>query len=86
MAHSLAGITDQLNTNDPQWRAILANGPGAADEASALFTQVKPTLPILLASLQTVGGQIGVTYNKGLEQLLVLLPPYVGSIQPSAHR
>ncbi|AKK27782.1 MCE family protein [Mycobacterium sp. EPa45] len=79
-AHSLAGITEQLNTNDPQWRGILANGPGAADEASALFTQVKPTLPILLASLQTVG-QIGVTYNKGLEQLLVLLPPYVGSIQ-----
>lgn len=79
-AQSLAGITDQLNTNDPQWRSILANGPGAADEASALFSQVKPTLPILLASLQTLG-QVGVTYNKGLEQLLVLLPPYVGSIQ-----
>ena len=41
--NSLAGITDQLNTNDPQWRSILANGPGAADEASALLSQVKPT-------------------------------------------
>jgi phospholipid/cholesterol/gamma-HCH transport system substrate-binding protein len=79
-AHSLAGITDQLNTNDPQWRGILANGPGAADEASALLNQVKPTLPVLLASLTTVG-QVGVTYNRSLEQLLVLLPPYVGSIQ-----
>jgi virulence factor Mce-like protein len=79
-ARSLAGITDQLNTNDPQWRGILANGPGAADEASALLNQVKPTLPVLLASLTTVG-QIGVTYNKGLEQLLVLLPPYIASIQ-----
>lgn len=79
-ARSLAGITDQLNTNDPQWRGILANGPGAADEASALLNQVKPTLPVLLASLTTVG-QVGVTYNKSLEQLLVLLPPYIASIQ-----
>ncbi|EHB53385.1 virulence factor Mce family protein [Mycolicibacterium rhodesiae JS60] len=79
-AQSLAGITGQLDTNDPQWRSILANGPGAADEASALLNQVKPTLPVLLASLTTVG-QIGVTYHKGLEQLLVLLPPYIGSIQ-----
>ena len=79
-ARSLAGITDQLNTNDPQWRGILANGPGAVNEASALLNQIKPTLPVLLASLTTVG-QVGVTYNKSLEQLLVLLPPYIGSIQ-----
>jgi phospholipid/cholesterol/gamma-HCH transport system substrate-binding protein len=79
-ARSLAGITDQLNTNDPQWRAILANGPGAADEASALLNQVKPTLPVLLANLTTVG-QVAVTYHASLEQLLVLLPPYIASIQ-----
>ncbi|MBB3603691.1 virulence factor Mce-like protein [Mycolicibacterium sp. BK556] len=79
-ARSLAGITDQLNTNDPQWRGILANGPGAADEATALLNQVKPTLPVLLANLTTLG-QVGVTYHKSLEQLLVLLPPYIGSIQ-----
>ncbi|MCV7175671.1 MCE family protein [Mycolicibacterium sphagni] len=79
-AHSLAGITDQLNTNDPQWRGILANGPGAVNEATALLNQVKPTLPVLLASLTTLG-QVGVTYNRSLEQLLVLLPPYVASIQ-----
>ncbi|WP_179476401.1 MCE family protein [Mycolicibacterium vinylchloridicum] len=79
-AQSLAGITSQLDTNDPQWRSILANGPGAADEATALLNQVKPTLPVLLASLTTVG-QVGVTYNRSLEQLLVLLPPYIGSIQ-----
>ncbi|MGY4712820.1 MCE family protein [Mycolicibacterium sp. CBM1] len=79
-AHSLAGITDQLNTNDPQWRGVLANGPGAADEASALLNQVKPTLPILLANLTTLG-QVAVTYHPSVEQLLVLLPPYIGSIQ-----
>lgn len=82
-ARSLAGITGQLVTDDPQWRAILRNGPGAADEASALLNQVKPTLPVLLANLTTLG-QVGVTYHPSLEQLLVLLPPYIASIQSIA--
>ena len=79
-ARSLAGISGQLVTNDPQWRAILQNGPGAANEASALLNQVKPTLPVLLANLTTVG-QVAVTYHASLEQLLVLLPPYIASLQ-----
>jgi len=79
-ARSLAGVTEQLRTNDPQWRAILANGPGAADEASALLNQIKPTLPVLLANLTTVG-QVAVTYHASIEQVLVLLPPYIGSVQ-----
>ena len=82
-ARSLAGITGQLVTDDPQWRAILRNGPGAADEASALLNQVKPTLPVLLANLTTLG-QVGVTYHPSIEQLLVLLPPYIASIQSIA--
>ena len=77
---SLAGITGQVATDDPQLRGLLANGPGAADEASQLLNEVKPTLPVLLANLTTVG-QVAVTYHASLEQLLVLLPPYVGSIQ-----
>lgn len=79
-AGSLAGVTGQLNANDPQLRDLLSNGPGALDEASRLLADVKPTLPVLLANLTTVG-QIAVTYNASLEQLLVLLPPYVGSVQ-----
>ncbi len=79
-ARSLAGVTAQLNANDPQLRGLLSNGPGALDEASRLLSDVKPTLPVLLANLTTVG-QIAVTYNASLEQLLVLLPPYVGSVQ-----
>ncbi len=43
-----------------------------------LLNQVKPTLPVLLANLSTVG-QIGITYNASLEQLLVLLPPYLAA-------
>ena len=80
LARSLAGVTGQLNTNDPQIRTLLNTGPGALDEVSRLLTQVKPTLPILLANLTTVG-QIAVTYRPSLEQLLVLLPPYIASVQ-----
>jgi hypothetical protein len=46
------------------------------DEASRLFEQIKPTLPVLLANLTTIG-QIGVTYHPSIEQVLVLLPASV---------
>jgi hypothetical protein len=45
-----------------------------------LLNQLKPTLPILLANLTTVG-QIGVTYNASIEQILVLLPPFLAATQ-----
>ena len=61
-------------------RTLLEEAPGAADEASRLFNQVKPTLPVLLANLTTLG-QVAVTYHPSLEQLLVLLPPVVASTQ-----
>ena len=79
-ARSLAGVTEQVAQDDPQLRAILQRGPGFAQEASQLLTQVKPTLPILLANLTTLG-QILVTYNPSLEQLLVLLPGVIGAQQ-----
>ncbi len=79
-ARSLAGFTGQLVTNDPQFRSLLQKGPGAFDEASKLLDQIKPTLPVLLANLTTVG-QIGVTYHASLEQVLVLLPPFTAAIQ-----
>src|ERR1700735_1585981 len=72
-AHSLAGISDVLANDDSRVRTVLENGPGALDEASRLFQQIKPTLPVLLANLTTIG-QIGVTYHPSIEQLLVLLP------------
>lgn len=79
-ARSLNGVTQQVATNDPQVRTLLQQGPGAADEASRLFNQVKGTLPLLLANLTSLG-QVGVTYHPSLEQLLVLLPPVVASTQ-----
>ncbi|MDT7762383.1 MAG: phospholipid/cholesterol/gamma-HCH transport system substrate-binding protein, partial [Mycobacterium sp.] len=80
-AHSLAGITGEVAKDDPDVRAILQRGPGFANEVSTLLNQVKPTLPVLLANLTTLG-QILVTYNPSLEQLLVMLPGTV-SLQQS---
>jgi phospholipid/cholesterol/gamma-HCH transport system substrate-binding protein len=77
-SRSLAGVTEQLVINDPELRTLLHNGPGALDEASRLLEQIKPTLPVLLANLTTLG-KVGVTYHASLEQLLVLLPPSVAS-------
>ena len=78
-SRSLADITGTMVASDGQWRTILRDGPGAANEASRLFNQLKPTLPLLLANLRTVG-QILVTYRAGLEQILVLMPPFVANL------
>jgi len=83
--HSLSAVTGQVVKNDPELRTVLDAGPGSADEVSRLLDQIKPTLPVLLANLTTIG-EVGVTYNPSLRQLLVLLPPYVagfGSLSPT---
>lgn len=73
-----------MANNDPQFRAILRDGPGGfAQETSRLLEQIKPTLPVLLANMTTFG-QIFLTYNKSVEQLLVLVPPFVAQIQTYA--
>jgi virulence factor Mce-like protein len=77
---SLADVTEQVRTDDAQVRTVLQAGPGAAQEVARLLDQVKPTLPVLLANLTTVG-QIAVTYHASLEQVLVLLPPFAAVIQ-----
>lgn len=79
-ARSLAGITGELDKDDPEFRTLLKNGPGAFNEASRLLDQIKPTLPVLLANLTTIG-QIGVAYHASIEQVLVLLPPFTAAIQ-----
>lgn len=72
-AANLANITGQLQREDEAVSGVLSNGPGAAEEVRALFDQLQPTLPIVLANLVSVG-EVLVTYQPNLEQLLVLLP------------
>lgn len=79
-ARSLAGFTGQLEASDPQFRTVLQTFPSFESEVSGLLNQLKPTLPLLLANLGTVS-EILMAYNASLEQLLVLLPPYIAQQQ-----
>ena len=72
-ASNLANITNQLQRQDTAVAGILDKGPGAVDEVRALLDRLRPTLPIVLANLVSIG-EVAVTYQPGLEQLLVLLP------------
>ncbi|MDA2893250.1 MlaD family protein [Mycolicibacterium sp. BiH015] len=81
-AANLATITDQLQSQDPAVRGLLANGPAAVDETRQLLDRFKPTVPVLAANLASVG-QVALTYQASTEQLLVLLPPLVEMLQGS---
>lgn len=77
---SLAAVSTQLVDNEPDIRTLLEKGPGAFDESSRLLDQLNPTIPILLANLNSIS-QLAVTYRPSLEQLLVLLPPVISIVQ-----
>lgn len=72
-ASHLATISGELRDQDEALQGVLVNGSGAADETRALFDRLQPTLPVLLANLVSVG-EVAITYQPNLEQLLVLLP------------
>jgi phospholipid/cholesterol/gamma-HCH transport system substrate-binding protein len=79
-AAHLATITDELQTNDSSLVGLIERGGPAAGEARRLFERLQPTLPIVLANLVSVG-QVAVTYQADIEQLLVLLPAGVQNMQ-----
>lgn len=72
-ASNLAVITDQLQRRDAAVAGLLDNGPAAAEQVRALLDRLRPTLPIVLANLVSLG-QVALTYRPSIEQLLVLLP------------
>ena len=72
-AAHLDNITGQLQQQDQAVAGVINKGAPAADEVRALFDRLQPTLPIVLANLVSVG-EVAVTYQPNLEQLLVLLP------------
>ncbi|MBX4169571.1 MCE family protein [Rhodococcus pyridinivorans] len=76
-------FTDRLRESDPDLRALLDVGPGAAAETESLLQELKPTLPLLLANLVSVG-EVGVVYNAGIEQILVLYPPMTTALITAA--
>ncbi len=79
-AAHLATITQQLQNNDTAVRGVLQHGAPAAEEVRQLFDRLQPTLPTVLANLVSVG-EVAVTYQPGVEQLLVLLPQAAATVQ-----
>ena len=79
----LATVTGQLQTENTAVSGLLESGGRAADQARQLVDRVKPTLPILLMNLTSIG-KVAVTYQNDVEQLLVLLPQGVAEIQGTA--
>jgi phospholipid/cholesterol/gamma-HCH transport system substrate-binding protein len=79
-AAHLATITKQLQDHDQAVKGVITNGTGAADELAQLFDRLQPTVPVLAANLASVAPVL-VTYRADLEQLLVLLPQGVASVQ-----
>lgn len=79
-AAHLAEVTAQLKSNDDAVAGVLDNGGAAAAEARELMDRLNPTLPIVLANLAGVGN-VALTYQAGIEQMLVLLPQGVAMMQ-----
>ncbi|MBE1549595.1 phospholipid/cholesterol/gamma-HCH transport system substrate-binding protein [Mycobacterium sp. OAS707] len=81
-AGHVASISNQLAVHDSAVTGILQNGGAAADQGRQLFERLQPTLPLLLANLVSLG-QVAVTYQPAIEQLLVLAPQAVAAEQGS---
>ncbi|MDT5291555.1 MAG: phospholipid/cholesterol/gamma-HCH transport system substrate-binding protein, partial [Mycobacterium sp.] len=79
-ASNLATVTSELQTHDADVAGVIDKGGPAAGELRQLVERLRPTLPILLANLVSIG-QVGLTYQNDIEQLLVLLPQSVAYSQ-----
>ncbi|SBS79087.1 Virulence factor Mce family protein [uncultured Mycobacterium sp.] len=72
-ASHLADLTGQLKANDAAVRGVLQKGGDAAEQGRQLLDRLQPTLPIIMANLASLGN-LALTYNPAIEQLLVLFP------------
>jgi phospholipid/cholesterol/gamma-HCH transport system substrate-binding protein len=79
-ASHIADLGEQVRAQDSALAGLLQNGGQTADQARQLFDRLKPTLPVLLANLVSVG-KVGVAYQPAIEQILVLEPQLVANLQ-----
>jgi phospholipid/cholesterol/gamma-HCH transport system substrate-binding protein len=79
LANGLARLTTEVATADPQLRSVLSTAPGAADAANATFSGIRPSFPMLAASVANLG-RIGVIYTRSIEQALVIFPALQASL------
>lgn len=79
LAHALAQVTTEVRNADPQLRDVLAIIPSVSDEANTTFTGIRPSFPVLAASLANFG-RVGVIYRKSIEQALVIFPALMAAL------
>lgn len=79
-ASHLADLTAQVRDVDPAVAGLIERGGDATEEGRQLFDRLKPTLPTLMANLVSVG-EVAVVYQPAIEQVLVLQPQLVASLQ-----
>jgi phospholipid/cholesterol/gamma-HCH transport system substrate-binding protein len=76
----LATVTGELRDHDNALAGVLVKGGPATDEARQLFDRLRPTVPILLANLVSLG-EVAVAYQPNIEQILVLFPQTTAELQ-----
>ena len=79
-ASQLATVTAELKTHDEAVAGVIVKGGPAAAEVRRLVDRLQPTLPILMANLVSVG-QVALTYQDSIEQLLVVFPQAIAAGQ-----
>lgn len=78
--NNLASFTGQLVKSDPELRSVLENAPGTTSVADQLLQDINPSLPLMLANTAGVG-QVALTYNDSIQQLLVVYPALMSTLQ-----
>jgi phospholipid/cholesterol/gamma-HCH transport system substrate-binding protein len=76
----IATVTGSLQTHDRAVAGFIDGGGPAAAAARQLVDRLQPTLPVLLANLVSVG-EVALTYQPAIEQLLVLFPQVISATQ-----
>jgi phospholipid/cholesterol/gamma-HCH transport system substrate-binding protein len=75
-----ASFTDQLRLSDGTIRDLLDRAPSTLNDTTGLVNDLRPTVPLLLANLSSVG-QIVRVYLPGVEQVLVVYPQFTTFLQ-----
>lgn len=76
----LADFTGAVAGRDDEIRALLRKTPGLTKQVNALFDELRPTLPVLLADLAT-SGKVVETYLPGVEHVLIVWPAVISAAQ-----
>jgi phospholipid/cholesterol/gamma-HCH transport system substrate-binding protein len=79
-AANFSNISRQVKSENASLAGLLKDGSAAAEEARELIDRINPTLPVLLANLVSIN-EVALVYQPAIEQILVLEPQIVASMQ-----